>query len=172
MPVPGEDPASDSSAINSPGIRVAATSELDATTLYRLLALRAEVFVLEQNCVYLDQDGRDLEPGARQLWVQDGDTVLATLRLLREADGSARIGRVATAAGFRGRGLAAGLVARALQLSDTVDVVLDAQAHLEQWYARFGFVRDGADFTEDGIPHVPMRLVRTARVTSHGDVAG
>jgi ElaA protein len=35
--------------------------------------------------------------------------------------------------------------------------VLNAQAYLEDWYARFGFVRDGADFMEDGIPHVPMR---------------
>jgi ElaA protein len=38
--------------------------------------------------------------------------------------------------------------------------VLDAQTYLHDWYARFGFVRDGADYVEDGIPHVPMRRVR------------
>jgi ElaA protein len=149
----------DGSDSTSLQIRVAATRDLDASTLYRLLALRAEVFVLEQNCVYLDQDGRDLEPDARQLWVQDGDAVLATLRLLHDADGSARIGRVATTAASRGRGLAARLVARALELSGEQDVVLDAQSHLRHWYARFGFVRDGTDFLEDSIPHVPMRRV-------------
>ena len=45
----------------------------------------------------------------------------------------------------------------ALERAGTRDVVLDAQAHLHDWYARFGFVRAGADFVEDGIAHVPMR---------------
>jgi ElaA protein len=47
---------------------------------------------------------------------------------------------------------------RALELAGHREVVLDAQSYLEQWYARFGFVRDGAEYLEDGIAHVPMRL--------------
>ena len=146
-----------------PLVSDAALADLEPGTLYRILALRSAVFVLEQDCVYLDQDGRDLETTARQLWVERDGEVLATLRLLREADGSARIGRVATAKSARGAGLAAELMRRALELAGDVPVVLDAQSYLAQWYGRFGFVRDGADFVEDGIPHIPMRRAAPQR---------
>ncbi|WP_375484701.1 GNAT family N-acetyltransferase [uncultured Jatrophihabitans sp.] len=138
-------------------VRDALLVELDPTTLYRILALRTDVFVVEQDCVYADLDGRDLEPGARQLWLERDGAVLATLRLLDDPDGTARIGRVATAKRARGQGLAARLMQRALELAGERAVLLDAQSYLEQWYARFGFVRDGEEFVEDGIPHVPMR---------------
>ncbi len=75
---------------------------------------------------------------------------------------TARIGRVATAASARGRGLAADLVRAAVERSrerwPRHPVTLDAQAHLEPWYGRFGFVVSGPGFDEDGIPHVPMTL--------------
>jgi ElaA protein len=135
-----------------------ATSEdIDVTTFYRILALRSAVFVVEQECAYLDLDGRDVEPGARHLWAERGDEVLATLRVLHDADGTHRIGRVATAPAARGAGLAARLMQRALELAGDVDIVLEAQAHLYDWYARFGFARDGEDYLEDDILHTPMR---------------
>jgi ElaA protein len=130
---------------------------LDAETLYRILALRVDVFVVEQRCPYPELDGRDLERSARLVWAERDGVVLATLRLLTDADGSARIGRVATAAAARGAGLAATILARALELAAGRPVVLDAQSHLAGWYARFGFERAGADFDEDGITHTPMR---------------
>jgi ElaA protein len=135
----------------------AGLAELDPATLYRILALRVDVFVAEQNCPYPELDGRDLEPGARLLWAERGDDVVGTLRLLIDADGSARIGRVATAAGARGSGLAAAMMTRAIELAGGRPVVLDAQSHLADWYARFGFIRTGPDFDEDGIMHTPMR---------------
>jgi ElaA protein len=138
-------------------LRDAPLAELDATTLYRILALRVDVFVVEQNCPYPELDGRDLEPSARLVWAERDGEVLATLRLLADADGSARIGRVVTAAGARGAGLAALIVTRALELAAGRTIVLDAQSHLAGWYARFGFARAGADFDEDGIAHTPMR---------------
>jgi ElaA protein len=138
-------------------VRAACLTDLDPLTLYRILALRSDIFVVEQDCPYLDPDGRDAEPGARQLWVERDGAVLATLRLLDDDDATARIGRVATARHARGTGLAAELMNRAVELAGERAVVLDAQAHLFDWYARFGFVRDGDDFDEDGIPHVPMR---------------
>jgi ElaA protein len=49
---------------------------------------------------------------------------------------------------------------RALELVPAGEVVLGAQCYLEKWYERFGFVRDGADYDEDGIAHLPMRLHR------------
>jgi ElaA protein len=141
-------------------VQDSATADLDARTLYNILALRAAVFVVEQTCIYLDPDGRDLEPDARQLWIEQDGSVVATLRMLRDPDGCARIGRVATAIDARGRGLADALMRRALVLAPTGDVVLGAQSYLADWYARFGFVRDGADYLDDGIPHLPMRLRR------------
>jgi ElaA protein len=142
-------------------VRDAATDDLDARTLYGILALRSAVFVVEQNCVYLDPDGRDLEPTTRQLWIERDGAVLATLRLLLDgAAGPARIGRVATATSARGSGLAARLVRRAIELAGDREVVMGAQSYLEQWYGALGFVRDGPDYDEDGIPHLPMRLRR------------
>jgi ElaA protein len=139
-----------------PLVHDAAIGEIDPVTLYRILRLRTDVFVVEQECPYPELDGRDLEPDARQLWIEDGE-ILATLRVLHDSNGDIRIGRVATAKGARGMGLAAMLMARALELAGSAPVVLDAQLYLENWYARFGFVRDGAEYLEDGIAHVPMR---------------
>jgi ElaA protein len=147
-------------------VQDAATAHLDASTLYRILVLRSAVFVVEQNCVYLDPDGRDLEPNARQVWIERDGDVVATLRLLVDpTDGATdnateapiRIGRVATRADCRGAGLAAALVRRALEICEGRVVVLSAQTYLADWYARFGFVVDGPEFLDDGIPHVPMR---------------
>ena len=138
-------------------VRDAATADLDASTLYRILALRVDVFVVEQQCPYPELDGRDLEPGTRQLWIADGDSVLATLRLLRDASGEARIGRVATTPSARGAGLAEQLMRRAIELAESREIVLDAQAYLVDWYARFGFEVAGAEYLDDGIAHVPMR---------------
>jgi ElaA protein len=136
-------------------------ADIDPTVLYRLLALRVDVFVVEQACRYRELDGRDLEPGARLVWAEQHDQPVATLRLLIDPDGAVRIGRVATAATARGAGLASSLMRRALGLAATMapgaDAVLDAQTYLVGWYARFGFRRDGADFDEDGISHTPMR---------------
>lgn len=137
----------------------APTRNVDVVTLHEILRLRQEVFVVEQQAAYPDIDGRDLEPGTVQFWAGRG-TVDSTLRLLREPDGTERIGRVATAKAARGQGLSSRLMVAAIAETRTSRIALDAQAHLEQWYARFGFVRAGDDFQEDGIPHVPMARMR------------
>jgi ElaA protein len=131
--------------------------ELPAAALYGILRLRAEVFVVEQECAYLDPDGRDLEPSTRHLWVEDDHAVVAALRVLREPDGATSIGRVVTAPAHRSRGLAAELVKTALADADR-PVRINAQSHLRDWYAGFGFQVAGAEFVEDGIPHVPMAI--------------
>ncbi|GAA2168468.1 GNAT family N-acetyltransferase [Pedococcus bigeumensis] len=138
-----------------PQVRVAGFADLDAETAYRLWALRSEVFVVEQDCPYLDLDGRDLEPLTRHLWVEDDGRPVATLRLLDDGE-ALRIGRVATVAPARRQGLAAALVQVALDLAGERAVVLDAQSHLVDWYAAFGFAPSGRGFVEDGIPHTPM----------------
>ncbi|MEZ0165894.1 GNAT family N-acetyltransferase [Kineococcus sp. LSe6-4] len=142
--------------MSSPLVREAALADLPPAVLYALLRLRVDVFVVEQECAYPELDGRDLEPTCVHVWAEVDGTVAATLRVLRDADGRGRIGRVATAREFRGAGVAARLMERALELLTGSEVVLDAQAHLQHWYARFGFVAQGDLFTEDGIPHVTM----------------
>jgi len=146
-----------------PPIRVAAFAELDGLTLYRLLALRVDVFVVEQKCAYPELDGRDLDPATVHLWIESDDGApVAYLRVLAEADGSVRIGRVVTAPSRRGEGLAAALVTDALARTAPATVVLDAQSHLTAWYEGFGFESAGAEYLDDGIPHTPMRLVRSS----------
>lgn len=154
-----------------PRVHDSPLDRLDPVTLYRLIALREAVFVVEQECPYLDADGRDLEPGARQLWLADGDEILATTRLLWDAPDRARIGRVATAPAHRRRGHAEVLLRRALEIAGPVEIVLDAQSYLQGWYARFGFTVTGPEFLEDGIPHVPMSRPRE-QDGDHADVRG
>lgn len=134
---------------------------MDPVVLYRLLELRNAVFVVEQRAAYDDLDGRDVEPGAELLWTEEDGAVLSTLRVLREPE-ALRIGRVATTAAARSRGVASALmrlaIARCRELDPALPVLLGAQEHLAGWYARFGFAVDGPGYAEDGIPHVPMRL--------------
>ncbi len=141
-------------------VQVARFQDLDVTTLYALLRLRVDVFVVEQQCPYPELDGRDTEPETLHLWIDDGAAVLGYLRLLTDPEG-ARVGRVCVAMQGRGRGVAEDLMHAALARC-TGPVVLDAQAHLSGWYERLGFVVAGPRFLEDGIPHVPMRLPTTA----------
>ena len=140
-------------------IHAAPTRELDAGTLHDVLRLRQDVFVLEQECLYPDLDGRDLDPGTVQVWAEDEDgRVVATLRILADG-GPVRIGRVATAMAARNRGIAAAMMAAALRETEG-PVVLHAQSHLARWYEGLGFAVTGSEYLDDGIPHVPMRLDR------------
>ena len=77
---------------------------LPPATLYAILRLRSEVFVVEQECAYLDLDGRDLEDRAIQLWAERDGRIIATLRLLWDEPDVARIGRVVTSPDARSGG--------------------------------------------------------------------
>ncbi|MGH3663164.1 MAG: GNAT family N-acetyltransferase [Micromonosporaceae bacterium] len=150
-------------------------AELDPATLYGLLQLRVDVFVVEQECLYPELDGRDMEPDTVHIWVEaaqqpptpDGSAshhgsdrqpaaILGCLRVLREPDGAAVIGRVCTAVDARGGGVAHRLVTRALQEIGGRPCRLNAQAYLVDFYAGHGFAVTGPEFDDDGIPHVPM----------------
>lgn len=135
--------------------------DLDAKTLYGLLRLRAEAFIVGQDCAYQDLDGRDLDPGTRHFWIEnDGGDVISGLRLLKDPSGEGFwIGRVCTAARERGRGHAARLVCAALAEIGGASCRLNAQAHLTDMYGKLGFVVAGDEFLEDEIPHVPMTWV-------------
>lgn len=139
-------------------VHIASFGELTPATLYAVLRLRVDVFVVEQVCPYPELDGHDDEPGTRHLWIagDDGD-VRAYLRILRDDDGTARIGRVAVARPHRGTGLAARLMDAALAHVGDAPCELEAQVQVAEFYTRWGFTVTGPDFDLDGIPHVPMR---------------
>lgn len=134
-------------------------AELSPQTLYGILRLRSEVFVVEQQCAFLDLDDRDHELDAEHLWTSDEAGVTATLRLLDEGGSTWSMGRVVARADMRSRGVAAHLVSvgldRVRDLGATT-VQIGAQAHLRDWYARFGFTQSGPEYLEDSIPHLPM----------------
>ncbi len=135
---------------------MASFRDLDTTTLYAILKLRGDVFVVEQKCFYADLDGRDTEPGTRHVWLSRRDEILAYLRILDDGDAE-RIGRVVTAPAARGAGHAQRLMTEALAVIGNRPSVLDAQAHLVRFYTTFGYEQTGPEYLEDGIPHVPMR---------------
>ncbi|MFC5552191.1 GNAT family N-acetyltransferase [Massilia aerilata] len=140
--------------------------ELTVAQLYAMLALRQQVFVLEQTCLYPDIDG--LDPGAQHLlgWREvDGKTELvAQLRCL--APGAKyeemSIGRVVTSPAARGSGLGRELVAQGVALAQQLHpghaIRIGAQAHLEAFYHSFGFVTVSEPYDEDGILHIDMVL--------------
>ena len=128
--------------------------ELGVERLYDCMALRSEVFVVEQECIYNDLDGVDKR--SRHLLGLDGETVVACARWF-EVDGSTALGRIVTADSHRGQGLGREMMRQALDRIGDGPVHMHAQAHLQPFYEEFGFAREGETFLEDGIPHVMMR---------------
>lgn len=138
-------------------------ADLDPRTLYEILRLRVDVFVVEQACPYPELDGRDLEDRARHYWLGgEGrpEPVLGALRLLKEPDGEHRIGRLCTARSARGHGLGKRLMEAVLAEIGDRPCVLDGQEHLVDFYRTFGFVPVGDPYDWDGVAHQPMRRAR------------
>ena len=131
--------------------------ELSAIDLYTILALRNQVFVVEQNCPYQDADG--IDPVARHVWAEDASHALhAYLRIVPAGAKFAElsIGRVIVAPVARRTGLGKTLMKHGLALAGAVPVRVGAQAYLEKFYTELGFVKAGEPYDEDGIPHIEM----------------
>ena len=131
--------------------------ELELDELYAILRLRAEVFVVEQDCAYQDLDGLDRR-AVHLAGMEEGELV-AYARWYPEG-GHVRLGRIVTSPRVRGRGHGRRLVTEAIRrIADEHPdrpVLIHAQAHLERFYRALGFERRGEAFEEDGIPHVAM----------------
>lgn len=147
---------------------------LSLDELYQILSLRQQVFVVEQNCAYQDADGEDplaihlmcfadntLLAYARMFSVQPEATRDATLAHGASSDAH-RIGRVIVAPQARGQQLGRQLMQRAIELAFAADansdILVGAQTYLLDFYHSLGFVSEGAEYLEDGIPHQDMRL--------------
>lgn len=138
-------------------------ADLTQYELYEILRARNEVFIVEQNCVYRDVDGHD-ERSLHVVIPFDGK-LGAYCRVVRPGTVHPEwcIGRVLTAKHARGRKLAHRLMAAALDAMARRgggSCRIAAQAHLQKFYASYGFARIGEDYLDDGIPHVDM--LRTA----------
>jgi ElaA protein len=138
-----------------------AFAALTVGELYGVMRLRQDVFIVEQKCAYADADG--LDAIAAHLYAIEGETVVACARLFAPGvkRAEAVIGRVVTAPSVRKSGLGRELMRRAIDAVESehgrVAIWLGAQKYLQRFYESFGFVRDGDDYDEDGIPHLPMR---------------
>lgn len=137
-------------------------SELSVADLYSLLALRCAVFVVEQNCPYLDIDGEDLVGENRHILGWKDGKLVAYARILKSENDLEPIviGRVIVDASVRGERLGNQLMEQALAACEHQwpgkPIYLGAQAHLQAFYARFGFKPVTDVYDEDGIPHIGM----------------
>lgn len=147
--------------------RLRTFEELTAGELYQLLQLRSEVFVVEQQCIYLDADGKDYK--ALHLLGYEEERLTAYTRLFAPGDycEEASIGRVAVSPSRRGEGLGREIMKASLEAVEKrfgrVDICLSAQAYLCRFYEEMGFQAEGPEYLEDGIPHIRMVLWKKDR---------
>jgi ElaA protein len=132
--------------------------------LYAVLRLRSEVFVVEQNCVFLDMDGLD-DQAMHLLGIPEGETAQGLAAYVRcfpagVTFAEASIGRVVTRRQARGGGMGHRLMAQAIRSLErewgAQTIRIGAQAHLKSFYEQHGFVDVGMPYIEDGIPHLEM----------------
>ena len=132
--------------------------QLDIHDLYEIMKLRCDVFIVEQECHYEDIDGRDIN--AIHVYLKDDNEIVGYLRILDKGVvfKEVSIGRVIAKRRRVGIGselLKAGLKA-AKKYYNADKIKIEAQVYAKSFYERVGFKVCGAEFLEDGIPHVPM----------------
>lgn len=137
--------------------------ELSPAQLYALLKLRSEVFVVEQQCIFLDMDQKD--PFCFHLMGWKDNELVAYTRLVPPgiSYAEASIGRVVTSLTVRRSGVGKELMKRsialAIELFNTSTLVIGAQLYLEKFYSNLGFRKSSEVYLEDGIEHIEMTLV-------------
>ncbi len=138
-------------------------NELSIVELYEILQLRSEVFVVEQNCVYQDIDGKD-EKAIHVLGYYDG-VLAAYSRLFKpnEYFADSSIGRVIVKASHRdkklGHDLMKASIAAVKELFNETNITISAQLYLQKFYESHGFITVGESYLEDDIPHIEMRKI-------------
>lgn len=131
--------------------------DLTADELYEILRLRSEVFVVEQDCIYQDMDGKD--KCAYHLFLKDNDLVVAVSRILPEnvSYEEPAIGRVIVKKSHRGEGIAKKMMIKAIDFIindlNKKSIRLSGQAYLSDFYTDLGFRKVSDEYLEDGIPH-------------------
>lgn len=135
-------------------------NELTVNELYEILKVRAEVFVVEQNCVYQDLDSKD--KASYHLFLEDNEEIAAYLRILPKGISypEIAIGRVLTKASYRKKGLAKEIMKKAIDyITDSLEekkIRISAQFYLLEFYKELGFEPISDIYLEDGIEHIEM----------------
>lgn len=144
----------------NPTFTVKSFSELSNVELYELLRLRSEVFVVEQNCVFLDQDNKDQKCHHLMLW--EGEEMVGYTRLVPTGLSyqEIAIGRVVTSPAARGKGYGRVLMEKSIELCQAIfgsgPIRIGAQTYALGFYSSLGFVAEGDTYDEDGIEHIEM----------------
>lgn len=135
-------------------------SELDIQSLYDMLQLRAEVFVVEQDCPYQDLDGKDAQ--SYHVCGYDENELAAYARIVEKGVSYSEIsiGRVVVSPKHRGIRLGEQLMVESIHFIesslDAQPIRISAQSHLRKFYNDLGFEFTGKEYLEDGIPHIEM----------------
>ena len=134
--------------------------ELSLDELYEILQLRSAVFVVEQDCVYQDLDGKD-KKALHVMGVKEGEIVAYT-RIFAAGDymEKASIGRVIVKQNHRAFGYGKVILEASINAIEanfkTKTIALSAQTYLRKFYGDLGFKATGSEYLEDGIPHIKM----------------
>ncbi|MCW5908762.1 MAG: GNAT family N-acetyltransferase [Chitinophagales bacterium] len=135
-------------------------TQLSASELYNILRLRNEVFVLEQNCPYVDTDGKDIYSHHLSGFFKGDLAAYARIVPPGVSYTEPSIGRVVTSAKHRRNGFGKELMQKVIEetekLYGTVPIRIGAQAYLKKFYETFGFEDMNEPYMEDGIPHLIM----------------
>ena len=133
---------------------------LSLEELYRILQLRSEVFVVEQDCVYQDLDFKDQK--ALHIFGKKDNIIVAYTRVFKPGDyfKEASIGRVVVAVKERKYGYGHDLIKASINAVisnfNTSEITISAQVYLKKFYESHEFVQVGEGYLEDGIPHIEM----------------
>ncbi len=138
-----------------------AFDELTSKELYKIIQLRNDVFVIEQDCIYQDCDDKDLVCG--HLWATIENDIVAYARIVPKGisyENEPSIGRVISNQQFRGQNFGKQLMKNAIQVIEnqfqTSVIRISAQAYLNDFYSSFGFQQVSEEYLEDNIPHIEM----------------
>ena len=137
-------------------------NEITPDEIYAILRLRSEVFVVEQNCVFLDMDNKDQY--CSHLMGSGADGLVGYSRIVPAGISYAEssIGRIVSSPAVRGRGIGRELMTKSIDILYTLhgkrDIRIGAQYYLLRFYESFGFVQKGEIYLEDGIEHIEMLL--------------
>lgn len=142
-------------------IHIKKFQELTVDETYNILKLRSEVFVVEQNCVYQDLDGKD--DRAMHLFYKEENELIAYTRIFQKGDyypENPSIGRVVVSKKERGKEIGKSIMKESILYIKnnykSKSIELSAQKYLDKFYNELGFYRVGEDYLEDGIPHQRM----------------
>ena len=131
-------------------------SELSTKEVENIFLLRSEVFIVEQNCVYQDIDGKDEK--AKHVLGKKNNEIIAYARIFNSGDyfKEASFGRAVVKKSERGKGIGDELVINSINNIPEKEIKISAQSYLKDFYEKHGFVAKGDEYLEDGIPHTAM----------------